>query len=188
MCVTFISGSMFGRKSAVLIDAIEQVEELEENYIACKPIIDTRDGLFIRSRDYGRTVEALPWNHNSWLNRQYFYLNLINLKKVNNVFFDEAHFLSLEDMIYVVNTCKNRGINLFMSGLETDFRREYFPATKWLKDNSDVYMFFHGICNGCEKRNALYNVLYNSQGERVTTGDSIQVGSSEYKVLCEDCF
>ncbi|HLO11588.1 MAG TPA: hypothetical protein VK190_04965 [Pseudoneobacillus sp.] len=191
MSVSFITGSMFGAKSKILIECIESVESSGEQFLVIKPVKDTRDGLLVKSRDSDKTVEADAWDENNKLMRVQF-LNALTEMILNadgegtSVFIDEGHFLSLEDMQFIVNNCKEFDVNLYVSGLETSFKIEWFPSTKWLKGVCDTYIFLHGRCSKCGKDNAVYNILYEN-GKRVIDGESIHPGDTEYNVLCENC-
>lgn len=191
--VIFLSGSMFGKKSKKLIDFINFSKEKKSRYIVYKPTNDTRDGLFVKSRDYEQTIPALPWDVNDESHEKYD--NFIkNIRTLSNpfrpklLFFDEIHFLPVEDIIFIINICKNHKVALIVSGLETDFRQDMFPSAEYLKKVATNYYFLNGTCKQCGSDDAIYNILYDNNGNRVTEGDSIQPGDEEYGVLCKKCF
>jgi thymidine kinase len=182
--IFLLSGSMFGKKSKKLIDIINVAINEKCKYIVLKPKSDTRDGACVRSRDYDEAIPATWFDKNTFLN-QIKQFGLTIRPKI--VFIDEVHFLSLDDIKYIHNICKAKGLTLVTSGLETDFRQDLFESTKYLKDYVTYYTFNHGKCNGCGEENAIYNVLYRD-GKITKDGDSIQPGDKEYKVYCEECF
>jgi thymidine kinase len=181
----FISGSMFGQKSKKLIDVIKIAKEQKGKYLVLKPANDTRDGLFVKSRDYDEKVPAVAWDKDNFIKQVKTFGYTIRPKIV---FIDEVHFLSLEDIKYIHKICSIKDIILIASGLETDFRQKEFPAATFLKMVNTRYSFNHGICNSCEKNNAEYNVLFDEIGLIVKDGDSIQPGSDQYGVYCKNCF
>lgn len=189
--IYFISGSMKGGKSRALIDLINSAREYKFNYLVYKPIDDTRDGLYIKSRDYKESIPAKPWYAKSDNRLNEFTVNIMQLKNMSiffpcAVFFDEIHFLPLEDMKFIVETCKKYGIPLYMSGLETSFDLTYFESGKWLKENCTDYIFYNGNCDFCGKPKAIYNPRVVN-GKMLKDGPSLLPGDDIYKVCCENC-
>jgi thymidine kinase len=189
----FISGSMFGAKSKVLMDLIEE-SHIDKNikYLVFKPTKDTRDGLYVKSRVYDRLVKAFAWDQ-SYEDMQAIFDYLVagfaltNPDEIKNLFFDEIHFLSKFDLQFIVDTCKKYDVNFYGAGLETTFKLTNFESTEWFKEVCDSYLFNHGNCNGCGKEHsAIYNILFN-KGERVIDGADIQPGDAAYKVYCQNC-
>lgn len=191
--VMLISGSMFAKKSKMLMDLIEIThKDNMTKYLVFKPTKDTRDGLYVQSRVYDKVIPALAWDQKyEEMPTIFSYviagLSLTNPDEDKYVFFDEVHFLSKHDVEFIVYTCKKYNVNLIMAGLETTFKQEYFESVKWLKEIADSYVFFHGNCNGCGQENAVYNVLYDDNGNIIKEGDNIRPGNEEYKVYCENC-
>lgn len=192
--VEFISGSMFGKKSRILIDRIMDAHIQSKIYTVYKPTNDTRDNLFVKSRNYNRQISALPWDVESKYQQLKFEMHISVLFNKNiyknhdlgGVFFDEAHFLPLDDMKFIIDTCKKYDIPLIMSGLEKSFKLNYFPSTEYLLTKADKYRFHHGDCNFCGNNKAVYNLLFKD-GKIVKDGNEIQPGDEEYKVACENC-
>jgi thymidine kinase len=174
---------MFGGKSKLLIKLIGWTVDSHACMIIIKPEIDTRDGANVVSRDSRIMYSAETWNEDYKTK----FLSTLELKPIRSVFIDESHFLSLDDVIFINEACKKYEVDLYFSGLETDFKEQYFESSLWLKENTHFYVFKHGKCNCCNKNIAVYNILLDSDGNRVTDGDSIHVGDSEYIVLCEKC-
>lgn len=192
--VTFISGSMFGGKSKVLMDCIESShKDNMTKYLVFKPTMDIRDGLFIKSRAYNdRIISAFAWNQNdtemtSIFNYMVAGFALTNPDDSKNIFFDEVHFLPQQDVESIVEVCKKYDVNVYFSGLETDFRLDTFDVAKWLKNNCDSYVFFHGSCAHCREDKAVYNIILNSDGKPIYTGDQLQP-QARFHVFCKSCY
>lgn len=182
---------MFGKKSKHLINMINQAKDAKARYLVYKPTNDTRDGLFVKSRDLEQSIPARAWDINDENRFDNFKEKLIKMKntfKLKAVFIDEVHFIPVEDMKFIYRQCRQYGYLLVVSGLITDFRQDKFPSSILLEEVADHELFFHGTCNSCNRDNAIYNILYDNGGNRVLEGDSIQPGDQEYKVLCEECF
>lgn len=190
--IMFISGSMFGQKSKMLIDLImTSKKDNMTKYLVFKPTKDTRDGLYVQSRVYDTVIPALAWDQNYEDMKTIFNYTIAGLALTNPdedkiIYFDETHFLSLDDIKFIVKTCEKYNVDLCLSGLETNFKLEYFESSKWLKEYVSSYVFFNGKCNGCGSHNAIYNLLFNNN-QRVTEGSEIQPGDEEYKVFCSSC-
>ena len=189
--VLFISGSMFGGKSKMLLDLINIVhKDNMSKYLVFKPTKDSRDGLYVKSRVYNQTVQTLAWDQNYSEMKTIFDYTIAGFSITNPdddkfIFFDEVHFLSLDEIKYITKICKKYNCKLIVAGLETNFMLEYFETSKWLKDKYGS-VFFHGICNRCGEENAVHNVLYED-GQIVSNGNAIRPGNNEYKVYCDEC-
>lgn len=189
--VVFITGSMFAKKSKKLMDLIEVCHDSSiSKYLVFKPTKDTRDGLYVRSRVYDRVVPAMAWDQNySDMKMIFDYtiagLALTNPDEVKFIFFDEVHFLSKDDVKFIVGTCKKYNVHVVFAGLETSFKNEYFESSQWLRKHFTTD-FSYGKCNGCQQENAVHNVLFED-GKRVTEGNPLRPGDQEYKVYCRKC-
>lgn len=190
--VIFLSGSMFGGKSKKIIDVINLSIKKRVKFLVYKPTNDTRDGLFIKSRDYEQEVAAIGWDTNNINKYDEFVTNIKSLRSIigrpKAVFIDEVHFLSLEDITFIRETCRKHKVMLIASGLETDFKQNKFPAAEYLETYATHHVFYHGDCKECGRDNAVYNILYDENGNVVTEGETIQPGNEEYNVVCEECF
>lgn len=189
--VLFISGSMFGGKSKMLLDLINIVhKDNKSKYLVFKPTKDSRDELYVKSRVYNQTVQTLAWDQNYSEMKTIFDYTVAGFSITNPdderfIFFDEVHFLSLEEIKYITKICKKYNCKLVVAGLETTFMLDYFETSKWLKDKYGS-VFYHGVCNNCGEENAVFNILYRD-GSVVKNGNVIQPGNTEYKVSCHEC-
>jgi thymidine kinase len=191
--VKLITGSMFAKKSKVIMDLIEAAHnDKSTKYLVFKPTSDTRDGLYIKSRVYNRVVPALAWDQNYEEMKMIFNYTISGFSLTNPdehkiVFFDEIHFLSKTDVSFIITTCLKYGVTVVFAGLESSFKLEEFESTKYIRMLCDYYEFLHGTCNFCGKDEAVFNLLYDQDNNRVTSGKDIQPGDLEYKVCCEKC-
>lgn len=189
--VFFISGSMFGSKSLNLIRMIRSARMCEFPYLVFKPTNDTRDGLFVKSRATEEQIPALPWNVGDPKQIHTFIQLIQNFgldARPKYVFIDEIHFLSEDEIKEIYRICRVKGVVLVVAGLETDFKQNDFPAAMFIKDVTKFYEFNHGRCYKCDMKTAVYNILFDKEGNIVKEGETIQPGDEEYNVVCEDCF
>lgn len=189
----FISGSMFGGKSKYLIDLISE-SHIDENtkYLVFKPTKDIRDGLFVKSRAYNKKIKAFAWDQNdSNMQKVFKYIvagfSLTNPDNKKNLFIDEVQFLSLENVSFIYECCKQFDINVFFCGLETDFRLKTFEVADWLKHVCNKYVFLNGICCRCGKEKAVYNLILDKDGIPKIDGPQLQP-EAKFDVMCKDCY
>jgi thymidine kinase len=211
-------GPMKSGKSRHLIAQAEAMATQSRAFLAFKPRQDTRDGCFIRSRDPGsRSVEALVINQAQEIleyvtlyqaHPQRFRTRLeglcpqpdtltlsealTGLSPLVACLIDEV-FLLDSALIEVMNSLIAQGISVYLSGLDRDFRCEYFP----LRDYAEQGLTMQQVIQACQK-SYLLTAACEECGEeapytlRLINGlpapyhsPTILIGDEEYQARCQ---
>jgi thymidine kinase len=202
-------GPMKSGKSRYLVQKAEELFAKGIPFLAFKPRQDTRDGCFIRSRDtHCRDIEALGIDSALEILTQLEQKQLVSpCSPLNNALhlssylptgqtaqaclIDEV-FLLDSGLIAVFRSLMARGISVYLSGLDRDFRREYFP----LRDYAQTGMTMQTVIEACQKK-IIVHALCESCGadadfsQRLVNGqpahyDSpiVLIGDEEYQPRC----
>lgn len=167
-------GPMKSGKSRYLVEKAEALFARQESFLAFKPVLDTRDGSYIRSRHQTcRDVQALAVSSSQEILSQvqlaceqpaYFRRDLpqaqpgsLSLQAsfrtdvpLKACLIDEV-FLLDSDLIRVLEALREAQISVYMCGLDRDFRGEYFP----LKDAREQGRSMQDLIEGCDRSLAL---------------------------------
>ncbi|WP_027119782.1 thymidine kinase [[Mycoplasma] testudinis] len=138
--VEVICGPMFAGKSEELIRKINRVRYAEVNFLVFKPLVDSRSK-GVESRD-GRYVDAIV------VSDAYKIYDHVDEKHPDLVAIDEAQFFGNE-IIEVVQTLADNGINVLIAGLERDFKGEPFGPIPALLTIAERITKLTAICTEC---------------------------------------
>ncbi len=136
------------------------------------PAIDHRAGVGVIASRIGLTREAPAFDTDFDL-----YLHITHEHQqapVSCVFLDEAQFLTAAQVLQLTLVCDRLNIPVLCYGLRTDFRGEPFEGSKYLLAWADVLGEIKTICHTGKK--ATMNARLDAQGNRVVTGDQIEIG------------
>ncbi len=202
-------GPMKSGKSRYLIEKAEALHAANIPFLAFKPRQDTRDGHLIRSRDPRcRHVEALSVVHSceilplmaqvggrasSPADPTYLALSsclppgaLPAACLIDEVFLFDAGLLT------VLSHLRAAGVLIFLSGLDRDFRREYFPlrdsdqgqSMRDLIGLADHRIALTATCERCGAPAAYTQRLVNGQPAHYES-PTILIGDEEYQPRCQ---
>lgn len=176
MITTYI-GPMFSGKSQKLLDIYDGI--YNKNNIYCfKPIIDTRDNAFIKSRVNNNKLfsflidefEDIP--------------NILENNKDLNcdgkiILIDEAQFLK-GNVKVLLNLSIIKNYDIFIAGLNLTSELKPFKSMSELLAISDQIEKLYSTCHFCGKR-AKYTYC------NVSKESDILVGSDQYIAICDKC-
>jgi len=169
------SGPMFSGKTKHLVNALLEYDD----YRAVKPDMDDRYSMTeIISHD-GEKVAArsVP------VDDIYHAVRDMELSEVDALGIDESQFFE-GDIVEAVDYAAEKGVDVYIAGLEKDFRREDFGAVPELIDMSDHYKELYSDCAVCgEKAQHSQRLI---EGEPARYDDSVVlVGAEEsYEPRC----
>lgn len=168
---------------------IEEIENEEDTKFIIKPIADTRDGAFVRTRAHDRKYSAIMIDEN---NSQMIEMLFGSVNRTYSIFIDEVQFFSETFIKNLVNYCDTYGTNLIVSGLLLDFKGNYFPSSQYMLHYSDEVILLEGQCDYCKSKENTRDILVDSKTNRlILAGNSFKVegadNSAEYKVACRSC-
>ncbi len=170
-------GPMYSGKSAYIIKDI--FNNMGTSKLVFKPRGDVRsDKLYTRE---GLEFDAIAINHASEIEPR--------VKTwVRAVYIDEINFFD-GDVVEVIERLLKRGIDVVVSGLDKDFRLEWFPQSKALIEMADVAVKLKARCHVCEKRSS--NTARYINGEPASINSPVILSDSldasvEYLTVCDE--
>ncbi|NTV30793.1 thymidine kinase [candidate division WWE3 bacterium] len=175
-----LCGCMFAQKTSRLQDLVRRAEIARLNWISFKPFIEQRYSPDrIVSHD-GRQMNAIV------IQRAEEILAYIR-EDTQVVAIDEAQFLN-DEIINVVITLASRGIQVYIAGLDTDFRGLPFGPIPGLLAIAQRVEKLTAICTLCgEEATRTIRLPQNEGG--VNDEETIIVGGKEvYEPRCLECF
>ncbi len=170
-------GPMYSGKSAYIIKDI--LKHIDSSKLVFKPKGDersdklyTREGLVFNAISIEEPKEIIEHIH-AW---------------VRMVYVDEINFFGME-IVEVVEELINRGIDVVVSGLDKDFRMEWFEPSKALIEKADIGVRLMARCHICGKGSR--NTARFVNGEPASIDAPIIVSDSssediEYKTVCDE--
>ena len=170
-------GPMFAGKSLNLIKDIKN--NTEKNKLVFKPKLDTRTINKIKSRD-GSEYASISIKNGSEIFR---HLNDI----VNIIYIDEINFFD-DELVISIKKILEKGIDIVLSGLDKDYRTEYFDHVKSLIDIADEKIELKAKCFVCGEPSEFTSRYINGEVDSkdsetlICDSDSSRV---EYKTLCK---
>ncbi len=172
-------GPMFSGKSNHLIETIDHSNKKK---LIFKPKLDTRS-INIRSR----TGKELPTIN---IDNSFEILNFID-DKIKEVYIDEINFFD-DNLINVVNDLLENYIDVYVSGLDRDYKQDQFNITRELIDMSDFPVQLYARCHKCFKP-SIYSVrlknnelILDENHPQILVDDNSQE-IFRYETWCKDC-
>ncbi len=138
--IEVICGPMFAGKSEELLRRINRMSFANIKCLLFKPQIDTR-AKDVKSRD-GRQAEAIP------IKDPYELYAYVQKERPDLVAIDEVQFFG-DEIIEIVQTFADNGINVLVAGLDRDFRGEPFGSIPALLTIAEKITKLTAICTEC---------------------------------------
>lgn len=114
---------------------------------------------------------------------QFYIQNLDIINDVKIIHINEAQFF--QDLKHVViNLLEKYNINIYIYGLDGDFKREKFGEIMDLVPYCDSITKLKGVCNNCDN-NALFSHRICSGDQQMLVNDSQE---DKYIPLCRKCY
>ncbi len=173
--ITAITGCMFSGKTEELIKMIKRDHLRKKNYQIFKPTLDNRYGF--NDLVVSHSQQKLPATSVEEAKEI-----LLHLKKsVNVVGIDEAQFFS-EDIVSVIDELTKVGIDVVISGLDTDWQGRAFHPMPLILANADYIKKLYAVCSVCG------NDATRTQ-RLVSSNKTVLVGAGEvYQARCRTHF
>lgn len=180
--VHLISGPMYSSKSYKLIKEFKSLNkdgQIGNISFITKPGIDTRDSIIVSRKSgsldchlFKRSEEILEIFDN---NKTFEYL-----------FVDEFQFADSK-LPFVIKELKERGIKIFLSGLDMDFRRINFNIYTELLKHTDYEDKRTALCYFCDKR-AKYSLKLGDRDSKQIIDVQDYSTRVKYHSACDDCY
>ena len=182
----FYYSAMNAGKSTVLLQSSYNYQEKGMDTLLFTPAIDKRFGSDIISSRIGLSKTAVSFDDQFNL-FDYTEKQLVNNPKITCVLLDEAQFLTKQQVMQLTAIVDKLNIPVLAYGLRSDFRGEPFEGSQYLLIWADNLIEIKTICH-CGKK-AIMNARIDATGNRIKTGEQIQIGGNEHYVsLCRKHF
>jgi len=185
--VKLYTGSMYAGKSNAVVEYIELCKKNKKKAICFKHTFD--DDRYGKNKVLSRTGKETE----AYSVKNYKDIEKIikENKGIKAIAIDELQFFGInnkkevEGFIKMIKVFSNQGIEIFLAGLDRDFKNEYFPITKKLigdgliKSKNITYLTAECSVEGCcEKGTCTGRIIKNKNLVVVGDGD-------KYKAVCE---
>lgn len=180
----FKYGTMASGKSLHVLSTAHQFKVNGIKYLLFKSSIDTRDSGVVSSR-IGVQEECITINPND---RIWDYIPNIQKTDIKWLLFDEAQFLTpnqIDELAYIVDTFN---INVLCYGLRTDYQTHLFEGSKRLFEIADSFEELPSYCE-CGNKNSVNSRITGDGDIDFTDGNQIEIGGdARYKSMCRKCY
>lgn len=179
----FYYSAMNAGKSTTLLQSAHNYEERGMRVLLFTPNLDSRDGIGVISSRIGLDRPAMTFSQADDL-----FLGIRKEQKkeaIDCILVDEAQFLTSKQVLQLTLITDRFSIPVLCYGIRTDFQGEPFEGSKYLLAWADELVEIKTICR--TGRKATMNARLDEQGNRVWTGQQIEVGT-HYEALCRKEF
>ena len=172
----FNYGVMGSSKSANALMTNFNYRSLGQNSIMVKPRKDTRDTEKVVSSRIGINTPCIYFDELMTMSSDI-------IKEYDCIIVDEAQFLSVEEVDFLVYIVDDLDVPVVTYGLRTDFKGELFTGSERLLAMADKITEIKTVC-WCGRK-AIMNARFDSNGKVLKDGEQIQIGANEsYIGLC----
>ena len=175
-----IVGPMFSGKSEELIRRLSRREIAGDMLHVFKPYIDLRTSDEIVSRS-GYRMKAIVLTDKTLFQEWRGYPVSMKKMGVKTVGVDEAQFFD-KSIVSFVRSTQEQGINIIVSGLDTDFARQPFGMMPYLLAMATDVTKLTAICHNCGA-DAHYTYRKSNDKEQIIVGDT-----DIYEAACGECY
>lgn len=178
----FRYGTVSSAKTLNLLAVAHNYRQQGKRVLLLKPEVDTRFGAGIIRTRAGLEMPA------DILVPAFLPAPIKDLVGVACLLVDEAQFLdpsAIEQFHGIANISPQ--IPVICYGLRTDFRRQFFPASRRLMELADTIEEIKTTCNFC-LRKAVFNLKLRD-GRPTISGPTVELGCEEtYLPVCANCY
>jgi thymidine kinase len=172
----FYYSAMNAGKSTTLLQSAHNYEERGMAVLLYTPSIDDRAGVGKISSRIGLTRQAQSFARSDDLFidiREH--IQAEHDQRTSCVLVDEAQFLTARQVLQLTLVVDHLGVPVLCYGIRTDFQGEPFEGSKYLLSWADELIEIKTICHSGKK--ATMNARLDADGNRVWTGEQIEIGS-----------
>ena len=186
--LTFFYGEMGCGKTAKLIEAVEDLALKNKRTIVIKPIVDTKNGHNLISRN-GKTcaVDYLVNKSDNLIKK------LSPRLPVECIFVDEAQFLQKKQIDQLLEIATSYDVPVNAYGLRLNFYldEENFSGATRLLQISHRLICINSSCDFCKKEQAIFSCVF-MDGKIQISGPSILISDGAKEVdahaICAKCY
>jgi thymidine kinase len=169
-----ITGPMGARKTSTMIENVQAYKK--GNCLFVKPVKDTRgEKSKITSHDNKYSVDAFVCDT---LDKAF---DEVKKRCISVVGVDEIQFF--DDIRGFVLACMGMGVDVYLSGLISDFKNESFGQAHLLLPHLTHVTILKSTCSHCKKHNACHSHRKTIDTEQIKVS-----GFDIYEALCRKCY
>ena len=172
-------GSMYSGKTTELINNFYRFRKYNQLVIDYyteqnNSVVYHKDKLYNHSKDY---IDCIKTNNIHYL------LKSDNLNEIKVIHINEAQFFTnlKEIVIYLVDTLN---INVYLYGLDGDFKREKFGEILDLIPYCNNITKLKGVCNNCDSDALFSHRIVDSKEQYLVNNEN----ENTYIPLCRKCY
>ncbi len=173
--LVLIIGPMFAGKTTYLINQATKLGK--EKVLIAKPRLDSRYSKKAIVNHNHIKLSAQVVNEKS----KNDLIDLYN-PKYEYLFLDEANFFSFSSLWPQLKFWLEKGKNVFLAGLEYDYRRQIFGPLHRLRQYADEVVQLYAVCDGCGGKATL------SYRKKPRWGQVVVGGADLYGACCPKCY
>ncbi len=173
--INVIYGPMFSKKSYNLISIIEATKAENHKYRVFKHLKDTRsDGCITSRKKYkSHPAESIA-----------SFSDIKSLSGIEYIFIDEGQFF--DNLVDFCIIAKNKGIQIYVAGLDLKFNKEPFGDMPKLIAIADTKTHLRAKCQICKDPadfSYLNKKMVSDINEKIIIG-----GNDKYMAVCGKCY
>lgn len=179
-----IYGPMFSGKTTELLRLLDRAVWAKRKPMLFKPAIDNRYG------------EAEVVTHTGWKNdavvvedsQDLLFKALLGQAQeaATDIFIDEGQFFD-EGLVAAVRTLTNKGLNVFVAGLNTDFKNDTWPVMASIIALADRVVRLTAVCSVCGADATRTQRLIDGVPAKVTDPVVVLGAVEMYEARCRSC-
>lgn len=161
-------------KTGFLLDVLHLADSEGTNALAIQNQMNVRDGMTQLRDKRGR-------NHWATSVIDTAIVTAVLRAKADIVCIDEAHFWSPQHLLTAAETLRERGVCVWIAGIDIDHTGERFPWWQMISRVADTAVTFAGQCYDFHAP-ATHTFRYHLDEGKTRAGED------EYESMCKDCF
>ena len=170
-------GPMYAGKTTKLIETYEECLNNDENVVVLTHSTENRYSVDKLSTHDQKKISCFKCDSI----KSFISEHIDAIKESKFILIDEGQFFTdLMEILYLVNEL-NR--NVFVFGLDGDFKRNKFGQISDLISHCDRIEKLHAVCGNCSKPAIFSDRIVTSSTEQVLVGSQ-----DMYKPLCRECY
>lgn len=170
-------GPMYAGKTTRLIETYQECLNNDENVVVLTHSTENRYSIDKLSTHDQKKISCFKCDTiKSFINQ-----HIEAIKDSNFVLIDEGQFFTdLTEVLYLVNELNQ---NVFVFGLDGDFKRNKFGQISDLIPHCDRIEKLHAVCGNCSNPAIFSDRIVSSNTEQVLVGSQ-----DMYQPLCRECY
>lgn len=157
-------------------------ERQGKTFVIFKPMFDTRDGCFVKSRALDEMRDAIGIH----ASEEGIMYSTAAFEKPDFIFVDELQFMPAHQVEELAHISMDLKIPVFAYGLLISYTGELFEGSKRAIECGFTLNELKMQCDMCTEKSTHH--LLHVDGKVMKNGNPMQVGDTEYSSVCFTCY